>query len=309
MGATIKPTLGILAAGLGRRYDSLKQMEPVYNDNILLEYAIYDALQAGFGKVVLLIRRDFEDEFMKKHGGRIEAWLDKLGAKVGYAHQPSLDDIQQDYPWRGRMWGTGYATLMFKDTITEPFVVINADDFYGRKSFELLYDFFNSGYDSNGNIHAMVAFPLKKVVSTHGYVARGACELSEDGYLERIVEIERIRVDGEQVVYLDGEKEHPLDPDTPTSMNMWAFNPTIFSKLQEGFEEFESRVKKHRDAKSEYYLPSFVDSMIDEQLARVKVLSTSEQWFGMTHREDRSFVRNAIQAMIDAGVYPDKLWY
>ncbi len=312
MSANIKPTVAVMAAGLSERYGELKQIVPVHgNPNIgyiLLEYAIYDALRAGFGKVVILIRKDFEEEYRKRYGNRIEKGADELfEARVEYVYQESKKEIQGNYPYRKKIWGTGYAALRFKGMVQEPFAVINADDFYGRDSFNLLYNFFNNkDYTPNGNVYALVGYRVKNVIHTKGNFAKAVCEVSPDGFLESIVEREKIRKDKSGNIWYFDDGWQPLDPNILVSTNLWGFNPTIFPELEKGFKAFLKNIQVMKDPKKECYLPSLVSNLLNEK--KVKVLSTEQPCFGLTYKKDRSSVVRKIQLLINYQDYPDKLW-
>lgn len=304
-----KPALAIMAAGLGQRYGGLKQLSPVHG-HILMEYAIYDALKSGFGKVALLLRRDFADSFKEEYGARIEAGAASFGATVHYVYQDSLDEIRRELPFREKMWGTGNATMIFQEVIDEPFVVINADDFYGRGSFETVKSFFDSDdYDPQGAVHALAGYYLKNVVSPHGHVARGVCHGGEDQLLANVVEHDHVvlRPDGSIVSEHDG-REEALDPQTLISMNFWAFNASIFPLLQRGFDSYLAEVKEARDSKREFYLSDFVGGLIEQGTIAVRILPTAEQWYGMTYQQDREAVEKAMGELVAKGVYPEKLW-
>lgn len=310
----IKPTLAVMAAGLGQRYNGLKQIDPVYGEggssHILLEYAIYDAIGCGFGQVVILLRDFFLDDFKRKYGDRLAAGLKSRGIKLNYALQPALNEIDPVFSFREKMGGTGHAALCFQDLVRGPFVIINADDFYGRSTFKTIYDFFNSqDYDPAGATHALVGFRLKNVISANGYVARGICRDDSAGFLQSIVEREKIGLIDGRIFYLDaGGEKHSLDSNFYASMNFWGFNDTIFPLLEIGFKKFLTSVKSTRDAKKEYYLPAAVGAALTEGLIKVKILDTAESWFGMTYPDDRLKVRAEIKKMVEAGLYPPQLW-
>jgi len=313
MNERIRPALAIMAAGLGQRYGELKQIVPIYNDgcrgNILMEYAIYDALVTGYSKIAILLRKDFEDEFRKKYGNRIEKGADKFGVEIKYAYQESIDDVKKILPFREKMWGTGHAALCFKDVINEPAVFINADDFYGRESYKIMYDFFNGkDYKPDGKIHSMVGFRLKNVVSHYGSVARGICTATSDGFLESITERKNICSKNGEIFDLVNDRKILLDDNSITSMNIWGFDPNIFKKLSEGFNEFYKDVSKNKKSKEEFYLSNYIGELIKKGEIEVKILPTKAQWFGMTYREDYSRVATEIEKLTARGIYPDKLW-
>ncbi|MFC1724854.1 NDP-sugar synthase [candidate division KSB1 bacterium] len=305
----IRPALAVLAAGMGQRYGGLKQADPIHGGHTLLEYTIYDALATGFGKVVLLIRKDFEAEFQEVFGKKIEAGAARFDADVSYAYQESVTDVQKRLPFREKMWGTGHATLCFRDSVKEPAAVVNADDYYGRDSFRALYEFFNDyEYDVSGNIHSLIGYVLNNVVSPYGSVARGLCETTPDKYLRSVTETKNIHFDGSEIFTPEENKKNILDKNTLTSMNIWGLNPSIFRLLEKKFELFLNKVTAEKDPVSEFYLSNFIGDEIAEGRIKVKILPTAEKWFGMTYKEDRPVVRDSIGKLIKKGIYPENLW-
>jgi len=304
----IKPTLAVMAAGLGQRYGGLKQLDPVHG-NTLFEYGMYDALAAGFGKIVILIRKDFEKDFMERFGKSIEKAAKKFNADIDFAYQESVVEIGEELPFREKMWGTGHAALCFRKTIREPFALINADDFYGRKSFKILYDFFNDkNYDPAGNTHAMVGFFLKNVVSPHGHVSRGVCEVSSDGFLGFITEKEKIIVEENRIFSIENEAKYPFDDNSITSMNFWGLNPAFFDELDAGFKEFHKSIVERKEPREEFYVSDFIGKLLKKNKLKVKVLPTTEHWIGLTYKGDHPLAADAIKELIQNGVYPENLW-
>jgi len=299
--------LGVLAAGMGSRYGGLKQIDPVHADYILPEYSIFDAVRAGFSKIAILIRRDFERRFMKDYGERIQKGAGNMGAEVVFAFQEGLEEMPR---FREKMWGTGNAALMLGAVISEPFAVINADDYYGRDSYRVLRDFFaRPGYDPAGNVHALAGFRLRNVLSPHGGVARGICRVSDGGFVEDIDELQEIYPNGgSSVVCRSGAAAHHLDPDACTSMNFWGFNPTIFPALERGFREFTADVERRREPRKEFYLSSFAGTLAKSGVIKIKVLPTDARWFGMTYAKDRADVAARIRRYTERGRYPERLW-
>jgi NDP-sugar pyrophosphorylase family protein len=295
-----KPTLLVLAAGMGSRYGGLKQIDPVGpNGETIIDYSIHDAMRAGFGKVVFVIRHDIEEQFKKIIGARFEK-----KAAVDYVFQ-ELDKLPSGFSApanRTKPWGTGQAILMASDTIREPFAAINADDFYGANSFNVLAKHLNSG---SGDF-AMVGFILRNTLSEFGSVARGVCKTDHDGCLESVTELTKIERDssGAKTVGLDG-KVLQLTGDETVSMNMWGFTPALFGDLKKLFVEFLT--KYGTEEKSEFYIPAAVNDLVRVGRARVKVLRTPDPWFGVTYREDRPFVVEGIRKLIACGDYPGKL--
>jgi UTP-glucose-1-phosphate uridylyltransferase len=295
-----KPTLLVLAAGMGSRYGGLKQIDPVGpNGETIIDYSIHDAMRAGFGKVVFVIRRDIEEPFKKIIGARFEKKV-----PVDYVFQ-ELDKLPPGFAVpanRTKPWGTGQAILMAADTIHEPFAAINADDFYGANSFRVLAKHLSS---ESGDF-AMVGFILRNTLSEFGSVARGVCKMNADGFLESVTELTKIERDGSNAKTIgpDG-KALALTGDETVSMNMWGFTPALFGDLKKLFVEF---LTKHgTEEKSEFYIPAAVNDLVHGGRARVKVLRSADPWFGVTYREDRPFVVEGIRKLIAHGDYPEKL--
>lgn len=280
-----------MAAGLGSRYGGLKQLDPVGPcGETIVDYSIFDAIRAGFAKVIFVIRKDIEAAFRKSVGVRFASRI-----AVEYA-------FQESNPGRTKPWGTAHAVVVAADAIQTPFAVINADDFYGAQSFRLLAQHFAYGTPD----YAMVAFPLRNTLSPFGTVSRGICEVDVHGCLQTIQELTRIATDGDHARNIDPEgKVTLLTGDELVSMNIWGFTPAIFPELREYFARF---VREHADdTTAEAFLPSFVDEQISVGRAHVRVLQTTEPWFGITYREDLPRVAASIRALIEAGVYPERL--
>ena len=296
-----KPTLLVLAAGMGSRYGGLKQIDPVGpRGETIIDYSIYDALRAGFGKLVFVIRRDIEAPFKETIGARFEK---KIPVEYVFQELHSLPPGFSVPPNRTKPWGTGQAILVAADAIHEPFAAINADDFYGANSFRALAEHLCSG----GADYAMVGFILRKTLSEHGSVARGVCRLGADEFLQSVTEITKIEKDGNGAKYTDAAGiTHQLCGDKMVSMNMWGFAPTLFGHLRGQFTRF---LEKHgREEKSEFYIPAAVNELIAAKRERVKALPTPDSWFGVTYREDRPRVIESIRELIARGDYPKKLW-
>ena len=296
-----KPTLLVLAAGMGSRYGGLKQIDPVGPaGETIIDYSIFDAMRAGFGKLVFVIRHDIEAAFREAIGARFEKRL-----PVEYVFQ-ELNKLPEGFsvpPNRTKPWGTGQAILMAADVIREPFAAINADDFYGAASFRVLAQHLQSGSKD----YAMVGFTLRNTLSEFGSVARGACQVGPDGYLQGVRELTKIERDGNGAKYTDAAgATHHLTGDEPVSMNMWGFTTGLFPHLREQLIEF---LKHHgQEEKSEIYIPLVVNDLVSARKERCKVLRTSDAWFGVTYREDRPFVVEGIRKLIARGDYPEKLW-
>lgn len=297
----MQPTLLVMAAGMGSRYGGLKQIDPVGpSGETLMDYSIYDAMRAGFGKLVFVIRKDIEQAFREKVGARFERRI-----AVKYVFQ-ELEDLPAGFSvpdGRTKPWGTTQAVLAAENAIGEPFAVINADDFYGAESYRVLGGHLQSGSED----YAMVGFVLRNTLSDFGSVARGVCRVSADGYLEKIEELTNIERDG------DGAKNtapdgtvRKLSGEEPVSMNYWGFTPRIFPQLREVFHRFLER--SGTDLKAESYVPTAVGELISRDEARVKVLRSRDPWFGVTYREDRPRVVESIRRLIESGAYPGALW-
>lgn len=297
----VTPTLLVLAAGIGSRYGGLKQLEPVGpNDETIMDYSIFDARRAGFGKVVFVIRRDIEDAFKQTLGARYEKRV-----AVDYVFQEVGKLIPGFSVPAGRTkpWGTTHAILMAANAIHEPFGVINSDDFYGAKSYQVLAQHLQSGATD----YAMVGFVLRNTLSEFGTVARGVCHVSEDGYLKDITELKSLEREGPRITNIDSEgQEATLSGNEIVSMNMWGFTPQIFGPLYEHFQRFLKRYGN--DMKAECYIPSTVNALIQAEQARVKVLRSGDAWFGVTYREDHPRVVQSLLRLIEGGAYPRKLW-
>ena len=301
-------TLVIMAAGIGSRFgEGIKQLAPVgANGEIIMDYSIYDAIRAGFKKVVFIIRKDIEKEFKEVIGDRISKVLD-----VSYAYQ-ELENIPKEYSVpkdRKKPWGTGQAVLSIKGIVNEPFAVINADDYYGTEGFKAIYDYLSNETQDNDVYNCcMAGFILKNTLSDNGGVSRGVCTVDNDGYLKNVVETFEIEYKNGELVAKD-EEGNPVDLDSEqvVSMNMWGLPNNFLSELEKGFEEFLGSITG-KNIKKEYLLPLVIDKCIKEKKAKVKVLKTSDKWFGVTYKEDKEKVVESIRELIKKGVYPEKLF-
>ena len=298
-----KPTLVVMAAGMGSRFGGLKQMTPVdAQGNSLLHYSLYDAYTAGFGKVVFIIKQAIAEDFKKVTAG-LERYLD-----VAYVYQ-ELDKLPKGYTvpeGRVKPWGTGHAVLCAKDAIDGPFAVINADDFYGRGAYTAIADFFRSARADNE--YAMVGYLLRNAMTDNGYVARGVCEI-ENNYLTGVTERTHIEKRGDDAAYTeDGTHYVPLSGSTVVSMNFWGFTPRILAELEQRFPKFLDKNLPVNPEKCEFFLPTVANAQIQEGLGSVRVLHTDEAWYGVTYREDLPSVQAAIAALHEAGVYPEVLF-
>jgi len=300
----MKPTLFVLAAGMGSRYGGLKQLDSLGpNGETIMDYSIYDAIQSGFGKIVFVIRKDFEDEFRTKVLSKYEGHV-----PVELVFQ-DLNDLPAGFKCpegREKPWGTNHAVLMGKNVINEPFAVINADDFYGKDSFAVLGKALTE-MAGKTNDYCMIGYRVGNTLSESGSVARGVCATDKDGYLTTVVERTAIeRIDG-KVQFKDENGEMvAIGDNTPVSMNMWGFTPDYFKYSEDFFINF---LKENIDnLKCEYFIPLMVNELINNGTARVKVLDTTSKWFGVTYAADRQSVVDKIQALVDAGEYPAKLF-
>ena len=306
----MKTALVIMAAGIGSRFGGgIKQLAAVGpNGEIIMDYSIHDAIEAGFDKIVFIIRHDIEEAFKEAIGNRIEKTCADLGVEIAYAFQEK-DAIPAGYEVpaeRSKPWGTGQAVLACKNVIKEPFAVINADDFYGRDSFAVLGAEL-SQMDGKKNDYCMVGYRVGNTLSESGSVARGVCETNAEGYLTTVVERTAIeRIDGKVSFKDENGEMQTIGDNTPVSMNMWGFTPDYFAYSEEYFKEFLK--ENEGNLKSEYFIPLMVNKLVNEGTARVKVLDTTSKWFGVTYAADRQGVVDKIQALVDAGEYPDKLF-
>ncbi len=298
----MQPTLLILAAGMASRYGSLKQIQQFGpSGETIIDYSIYDAIRAGFGKIVFIIRDNFAEEFKEifepKLKGKVETAyvFQDMNAFVN-GHTVPAD--------RTKPWGTAHAVLCAKDAINEPFAVINADDFYGRDAFEKMAEFLKG--ECAADRYSVVGYELGKTISEYGSVSRGVCEANGNGNLAGIVERTKIYIDNGKIVYEEGDKKVELGPKTPVSMNFWGFAPSVFPVSEKLFDQFLDQ--KISDPKSEFFIPIVVDQFIASGTGSVKVIPTSSQWFGVTYKEDAPGVQASLSALVNKGEYPDNLW-
>ena len=305
----MKPTLFLLAAGMGSRYGGLKQLDGLGpHGETIMDYSIYDAIHAGFGKLVFVIRKDFEQDFREKVVSKYQGHL-----PVEVVFQ-SLEDLPSGFTvpeGRTKPWGTNHAVLMGKEAIKEPVAVINCDDFYGRDSFQVMGKYLSSLAEGSANKYAMVGFRVGNTLSESGSVSRGVCSTDEKGFLTTVVERTKIerKADGE-VKYLedDGETWTAIPETTPVSMNFWGFTPDYFTYSQDYFKYFLGLESTKTNLKAEFFIPLMIDKLIKEGTATVEVLDTTSKWFGVTYPEDRPDTVAKIQKLIDDGVYPDRLF-
>lgn len=302
-----KPVLVVMAAGMGSRYGGLKQIDPVGSQGeAILDFSIYDAHQAGFDTVVIIIKEAIREDFMRTVGKRLE----KAPVEIRYAYQ-ELDKLPEGYTvpeGRTKPWGTSHAVLCAADVIGDaPFAVINSDDYYGKSAFRVIYDYLSSCTDPTG--HCMVGYELCKTVTENGSVARGVCVTDENGYLTEINERTRIEQYPGGIHFTeDGETWTELAPDTTVSMNLWGFMPGFLEEIRSRFASFLDKALVENPLKGEYFLPLPVGQIIHEKAASVKVLTSPDRWFGVTYAADKPVVVEALKNMTQQGLYPDGLW-
>lgn len=303
-----KPVLVIMAAGMGSRYGGLKQIDPVDEQgHIIMDFSMYDARKAGFEKVIFIIKKENEEDFRKAVGNRMAEVME-----VAYVYQ-DLHNLPAGYELpegRTKPWGTAHAVLSCKELIDGPFAVINADDYYGRDAFKVIYDYLSTHEDDDKYRYTMVGYELMNTLTENGHVARGVCEMNEAGELVGMTERTQIIKDGEGAAYTedDGETWVDLPAYTVVSMNMWGFTASILEEIEKGFAAFLDEGLKKNPLKCEYYLPFVVNRLLKENKATVTVLHSKDRWYGVTYKEDKPVVVEAIRKMKEEGVYPDNLW-
>lgn len=300
----MKPTLFILAAGMGSRYGGLKQLDGVGpSGETIMDYSVYDALQAGFGKIVFVIRHDFENEFRDKIVSKYEG---HVPVEIVFQDLNKIPEGFKMNPERTKPWGTGHAVLMGKDVIKEPFAVINADDYYGSESFRIMADFLRSAEGKTGE-YCMVGFKIENTLSENGGVSRGLCEVSPEGYLTGVNECHDIRYEDGQLRQTLADGSRASFPEgANVSMNMWGFTPDFFDYSEKSFVEF---LKEHAgELKSEFYIPTVVNELIKDKEIVLKVEQTPSKWFGVTYAADRPATVGQFAELVKRGVYPEKLF-
>lgn len=304
-----KPVLVIMAAGMGSRYGGLKQIDPIdAHGNLIIDFSIYDAVAAGFEKVIFIIKKSIEKEFREQIGRRMEKHVE-----TAYIYQ-EMNQLPEGYKspeGRVKPWGTGHAVLCCARELEDtPFAVINADDYYGKSAFQTIFDQLSHMEDDDMYHYTMVGYDLYKTLTDYGHVARGVCTLNEDGMLQKIVERTRIEKHGELAEYTenDGAGWTALPENTIVSMNLWGFTPSILKELESRFPPFLDSSLNSNPLKSEYFLPFVVDQLIREGRADVKVLRSADNWYGVTYKEDKERVVKAVRAFKEAGLYPECLW-
>ena len=297
----MKTTLLIMAAGIGSRFGGgIKQLEPVsLHDEIIMDYSIHDAIEAGFNKIIFVIRKDIEADFRERIGNRIEELCKKLGVEIAYAFQ-DLNNVPGKVPAeRSKPWGTGQAVLAAKELIHEPFAVINADDYYGKEGFKAVHE-----YLVNGGKSCMAGFVLKNTLSDNGGVTRGICKMDEQNNLTEVVETKNI-VKTATGAEADGVA---VDVNSLVSMNMWGLTPDFLDVLEEGFKEFFEKEVPSNPLKAEYLIPIFIGELLEQGKMSVKVLKTNDTWYGMTYHEDVAAVKDSFKKMLENGLYKADLF-
>ena len=305
-----KPVLVVMAAGMGSRYGGLKQIDPVGScGEAILDYSVYDAHEAGFEAVVIIIKEAIKKDFMDTVGAR----LAKAPIEIRYAYQET-DKLPQGFTvpeGRTKPWGTSHAVLCAKDAIDgAPFAVINADDYYGKSAFKVMYDALSRAEDTDKFNYCMVGYQVGKTVTEHGHVSRGVCYADAEGYLTEVVERTRIEKYEGGIHYTEdgGESWTELDENTIVSMNMWGFTPSFLEAIEAGFPAFLEKAIRENPLKGEYFLPSVVMRLLTDGKARVKVLTSPDKWYGVTYAEDKPQVVAALRGFAREGKYPDSLW-
>ncbi len=298
----MKPTLLILAAGMASRYGSMKQIDGFGpNDETIIDYSIFDAINAGFGKVVFIIKEEFVDNFKAIFEPKLNGKIETDYVFQNYDLKPF--GIEEEIE-RSKPWGTAHAILSARNTIKEPFCVINADDFYGLDAYKKMVDFLNE--EANGSNYAMIGYEIGKTLSDYGSVSRGVCKVDNAGNLEEIVERTKVYKEGDHIVYEEDDVKYPLAVDTRVSMNFWGFTPEVFKTTEELFKVFALENKDN--PKSEFFIPLVAEHLVKSNAADFKVIPTDNKWFGVTYKEDKPIVQASIDQLIKDGVYPENLW-
>lgn len=303
-----KPVLVIMAAGMGSRYGGLKQIDPVDSEgHIIIDFSLYDAKRAGFEKAIFIIKEENEAAFREAIGDRISEYME-----VEYAFQ-KIDNLPEGYEvpeGRVKPWGTAHAVLSCIDQVDGPFAVINADDYYGVEAFQLIYDYLTTHEDDEKYRYTMVGYLLGNTVTDNGHVSRGVCAMNENGELVSVTERTRIEKRDGGIAFTEdgGETWTSVPADTVVSMNMWGFTRSILEEIKKGFPAFLDEGIKVNPMKCEYFLPAVVSRLLAEDLATVSVLKSQDKWYGITYKEDKPVIVEALQNMKDRGIYPQNLW-
>ena len=298
----MKPTLLILAAGMASRYGSMKQIDGFGpHGETIIDYSIYDAIKAGFGKVVFIIKEEFAENFKTIFEAKLKGKIETDYVFQSYDLKPFGIDHEIE---RAKPWGTAHAVLAARDAVKEPFCVINADDFYGREAYQKMFDFLTS--EVGDNRFSMVGYQIDKTLSDHGTVSRGVCVVDADGDLTDINERTKVYFKGSGVAYEEDGQEHSLKNDSRVSMNFWGFTPAVFELSAGMFKEFA--LKNAANPKSEFFIPLVADELIKKGMASFKVIPTQNKWFGVTYKEDKPIVQASIDKLVNSGEYPGNLW-
>jgi len=298
----MKPTLLILAAGMASRYGSMKQIQSFGpGGETIMDYSIYDAIRAGFGKVVFIIRKDFAEDFKEIFEPKLKG---RIPTDYVYQDLSSFIDGFQVPADRTKPWGTAHAVLCAKDAVKEPFAVINADDFYGRDAFEKADEFLTK--DVREDLHSIIGYDLAKTLSENGTVSRGVCEVDSQGYLRSIAERTKVYRDGDRIVYEENDEKRVLPAESKASMNFWCFHPAIFGIIEGLFHEFLAQ--NANNPKAEFFIPIIGDYLVRTGKGKIKIIPTGAQWFGVTYKEDAPQVKGSLEHLVHQGEYPSKLW-
>ena len=298
----MEPTLLILAAGMASRYGSMKQIQAFGpSGETIMDYSIYDAMRAGYKKVVFIVREEFAKDFKAIFEPRLKG---KIVTDYVYQELSSYMDGQQVPAERAKPWGTAHAVLCAKEKIHEPFAVINADDFYGRDAFEKSFKFLTK--EASADLYSIIGYDLAKTLSEHGTVSRGVCEVDENGFLKSIAERTKIYREGNKIVYEDENGKHEVASDAKVSMNFWCFHQSVFPLTQEWFRKFIN--ENINNPKAEFFIPIIGDLFVRSGKGKIKVIPTNAQWFGVTYKEDAPIVKQSLSELIKKGEYPEKLW-
>ena len=302
-----EPVLIVMAAGMGSRYGGLKQMDPVGSaGELIIDFSLYDAVMAGFKKVIFIIKKEMEEDFRALIDDRSGRFIE-----VEYAFQ-DINNLPSGYSvpeGRVKPWGTSHAVLSCKDKVNGPFAVINADDYYGSGAFHSMYEFLEHAEDGEQYSYGMVGYLLENTLTENGHVARGVCEITEDGYLKGISERTKIMWRDGEIQYTENDEDWiSVQGGTTVSMNFWGFTPSMMKEIEGRFSAFLDKALAENPQKGEFLLPLTVDQLLKENKAKIKILPSKDKWFGVTYKEDRESVVNALQSMKDKGLYPEKLW-
>lgn len=303
-----KPVLVIMAAGMGSRYGGLKQIDPVDKEgHIIIDFSLYDAKRAGFEKAIFIIKEENEQDFREAIGDRVSEYME-----ISYAYQ-KLENLPEGYSvpdGRVKPWGTAHAVLSCIDQVDGPFAVINADDYYGVEAFQLIYDYLTQHEDDDKYRYTMVGYLLKNTVTENGYVSRGVCLTNEENELVSVTERTRIEKREDGIAYSEdgGETWTKLPEDTVVSMNMWGFTNSFLQEIKAGFPSFLDHGLEENPMKCEYFLPAVVTRLLEEEKATVTVLKSKDKWYGVTYKEDKPVVEEAIRNMKSSGIYPENVW-